>query len=193
MPPSWQLSRAISISVRPGTRLCSRFHSQMAMRSSVGSSRPLDLIQEAMVERLPRLGQAPPHIVEVQHAAGVGIGLAVDGDAGAERMAMDPCVRMAWRGADGRKWAASKLEFLIDAHGLVLGDFWRQFQGPGLSGQAEQLVGLQAQAPFGVGEAIGDGHARMCPRSSARRPSAAEEMGEVPGRSSAAGRAPACG
>ena len=51
---------------------------------------PLDLIQEVMIERLARLGQRRFDIVEVQQHAGRGIRLAVDGDAGAERMSVDP-------------------------------------------------------------------------------------------------------
>ena len=43
-----------------------------------------------MIERLARLGQRRFDIVEVQQHAGRGIRLAVDGDAGAERMSVDP-------------------------------------------------------------------------------------------------------
>ena len=74
-----------------------------------------------------------------------------------------PWIReLGWPGgAEGRKWAASKQEFLIDTHGAGLGDFQEANQGPEVLTQAEQLVGLQAQAPFGMGETIIDGHAHI--------------------------------
>ena len=49
-----------------------------------------------MVERIARLGDRGFDVVEMEQHAGRGIGLAVDGDAGAERMSVHPRVRMTW-------------------------------------------------------------------------------------------------
>ena len=69
----------------------------MAMRSSVGDSKPLDVVEEAMVEGITRLGHGGFDVVEMEQHAGRGIGLAVDGDAGAERMTVHAGVRVARR------------------------------------------------------------------------------------------------
>ena len=67
---------------------------------------------------------------------------------------------MAWR-RRRQKVGGLEKEFLIDTHGAGLGDFQEANQGPEVLTQAEQLVGLQAQAPFGMGETIIDGRAHI--------------------------------
>src|SRR6476659_7828649 len=89
---------------------------------------PLDLVQEVMIERLARLSQRRFDIVEVQQHPGRGIRLAVDGDAGAERMSVDPGVGMGWR-RRRQKVGGLEKEFLIDTHGAGLGDFVLLSQG----------------------------------------------------------------
>ena len=83
-----------------------------------------------MVERVARLGDRSFDVVEMDEHAGHGIGLAVDRDAGAERMAVHPRVRMTW--GRGRQQVGSlEEEFLIDTHGGGLGDFVLLGQGLG--------------------------------------------------------------
>ena len=71
MQPSSQLSRETWISARPGTLFASLFHSQMEMRSSVGAAQSLDLVQEAMVERVARVLEGRREIIEMEHVAGL--------------------------------------------------------------------------------------------------------------------------
>ena len=56
----------------------------------------LDVVEETMVERVARLGDCSLDVVEMEKHASRGIGLAVDCDAGAERMSVHPRVRMTW-------------------------------------------------------------------------------------------------
>ena len=64
-----------------------------------------------MVERLTRVGNGRLDIVQMHHQAGVFVGLAVERDAHAEGMSVHPRIRVPG-GAEGRKWAASKLNSL---------------------------------------------------------------------------------
>ena len=69
-----------------------------------------------MVERLLRFGHGAGQLVEVEDVAGVGARRAVDGDAGAERMAVHARVRRPGRGAR-QEVGGFELELFVDAHG----------------------------------------------------------------------------
>jgi len=139
----------------------------------------LDLVEKAMIEDFPRIGDGGFKIIEMEQDTRLRIRLAVDSDAGAERVAVHPRIGMSGR---RRRQQMSRLEeeVLVDPHGQS----FRGFSGvkPGLGGelaQAEKLVGLEAQAPFRMGEAIVDGRAEVAWASPPGIHGLEQEMREV--------------
>ncbi len=71
-----------------------------------------------MVERVVRLRHGGGQLVEMEDQAGVGIGHALDRDAGAERVPVHAGVRRAGRGAR-QKVGGLEAELFVDAHGVL--------------------------------------------------------------------------
>src|SRR4029079_9966785 len=88
----------------------------------------LDLVQEAMVERLARIGDRGLDVVEMHHHAGGFVRLAVEGDAHAEGMSVHPRIRVPRR-RRGKEMCGLETELFVDAHGSRLGDFAMSYQG----------------------------------------------------------------
>ena len=82
----------------------------------------LDLVEQAVVERVPRVFERGFKVFEVQDEARLRVGLTVDGDAHAEGMAVHARVRMPRR-RRRQEMRGLEMELFIDAHGGRLADF----------------------------------------------------------------------